>query len=180
MRCPCGLKIWLAFCASSHLSARAHFRGHRGCTQSASPRLGLRVGEAGGVLGCPWTRWVDPHPRWSQWLVERLLDGVQSPCSFNTFCGLICCFTTLFLSSHRTAHDCTLQGARETGFFGDVLHSGGNRLISPLTHSLTHSHFPLWDKSRARRISLGTELCHLGGTLSTASRLVFFSAVTVG
>ena len=79
----------------------------------------------------------------------------------------------LFLSSHRAAHDSALQGVREMGFFGDVLHSGEN-------HSLTHSHFPLWDKSRARRISLGTELCHLGGTLSTTSRLVLFSAVTVG
>ena len=124
---------------------------------------------------CPWTRWVDPRPRWSQWLVGRLLDGVQSLCSFNTFWGLICCFTMLFLSSHRAAHDSALQGAREMGFFGDVLHSGGN-------HSLTHSHLLIFPcgTNHGPEGSLLVSCVTFGGTLSTASRLVLFSAVTVG
>lgn len=47
-----------------------------GATQVANYKVVGYVGEAPGILGCPWVSWRDPQVKYHQKLIGCLLDGV--------------------------------------------------------------------------------------------------------
>lgn len=53
--------------------------------------------------------------------------------------------------------ECSGWSEREMGLFGNIPHHWGSLT---LTHTLLHSP---WERSQVKKVSLGTELCHLGG-----------------
>lgn len=99
------------------------------------------------------------HP---QELMDRLPDGVHNVVSricvpLMPYKHPICSSPSL---SHRAHTLIFWLGNKEVDLFGSVQHSLGS-------WTLPHcSQLPLWEKSQAKKLSLGTELWHLRGRVA--------------
>lgn len=80
----------------------------------------------------------------AKWLVELCPCWILSP-------G--CCALSLSLPFRYADHLCILKGVRKKWVSSIASHR-----VAEAGHSLTCSHFPLQEKSQAKRVSLGTEL----------------------
>lgn len=119
-----------------------------------------------------WGVWVGEkmsirHAHWEyqqvrlMWPMDGLPDGVHKAANRHVF---FICSKPWLLFSHpilplsHTAHLSFLDGARKKWASLTAYCTAGE-----IRHSLSCSHFPLWEKSQDKKVSLGTEFSHLGG-----------------
>ena len=113
--------------------------------------------------GCLWFTWGYMLVRHHQWLMGGLLDGVHN--IVNRICAPSMSSRSPICHSPSLSPPPVMQlmteysgwSEREMGLLGNIPHRWGSYT---LTHTLLCSP---WERSQVKKVSLGTELCHIGG-----------------
>lgn len=104
----------------------------------------------------PTGSWLNLWVRYSQWLTDRLFDGVTDLVSRIR--------APLILFEIPTCHSPDPFPLSSNAAHKSVLWMGLEKWVSwEDWNSLTYSYFPPWEKSQTKKNSLGPKLCHLGG-----------------